>query len=143
MLRRPLGLYGAAYAGLHFLNFVGLDYGFDLPLMWADIAGKRFVLVGFAAFLILLALAVTSSQGWRRRLGKNWRRLHRLIYAAGLLAALHFVWQAKLDLRVPLIYAGVIVLLLILRIPKLADNVRIRGRGARGQQVKQSLIDET
>ena len=142
VLRRLLGLYTFAYASLHFLNFVGLDYGFDFALIWQDIAGKRFVVAGFAAFLILLTLAITSSSGWKKRLGENWKRVQRLIYAAALLGALHFVWQAKADLGVPLIYTGIIVLLLVVRIPKIAKVIRIPGKWMKRQQIDQSLVDE-
>ena len=114
-LRRMLGLYAFMYASLHFLNFVGLDYGFDFALIWEDIAEKRFVLAGFAAFLSLLLMAVTSTKGWVKRLGKNWVRLHWLVYVAAALAATHFLWQVKADFRVPLLY-GVVALLLIVRI---------------------------
>ena len=118
-LRRTLGLYAFAYAGLHLLNFIGLDYGFNFALIKEGITDKPFALVGLAAFLILLPLAVTSTKGWVKRLGNNWPRLHRLLYVAGILAVVHFIWltKSKADLRVPLIYAAVIVLLLIVRIP--------------------------
>ncbi len=123
-----LGIYAFAYASLHLLNFIGLDYGFNFPLLWTDIAGKRFVIAGFAAFLVLLALALTSTEGWKRRLGKNWRRLHRLIYGAALLAVLHFMWQTRADFRLPFIYGGAVVLLLALRIPRIQTLMRLRRR---------------
>ncbi len=116
-IRRTLGLYSLTYASLHFLNFIGLDYRFDFGLIRDDISGKRFVLVGFVAFLCLLPLAVTSTRGWIRRLGRNWERLHRLIYLAAVLAVTHFLWQVKADVREPLIYGAVVALLLIVRIP--------------------------
>jgi sulfoxide reductase heme-binding subunit YedZ len=115
-LRRPLGLYAFLYAGLHFLTFVGLDYGFDLSLLGAAIFDQRYVVVGFAAGLLLLLLALTSTRGWQRRLGRQWKRLHRLAYVAALLAVVHFMWLVK-DVREPLRYAVVVALLLILRIP--------------------------
>ena len=117
--RRTLGLYAFAYAGLHLLNFIGLDYGFNFGLIKEGIAAKPFALVGLAAFIILLPLAVTSTKAWVKRLGNNWPRLHRLLYVAGILAGLHFIWltKSKADLREPLIYGTVIVLLLILRAP--------------------------
>ncbi len=120
-LRRTLGLYAFAYACLHLLNFVGLDYGFNFAWLWADIAEKRYVVAGFGAFLILLALAVTSTRGWQRRLGSNWKRLHRLVYAAGALAVVHYLWQTKLDIRAPLLDVAIIVLLLLLRIPGVSE----------------------
>ncbi|MDO8716832.1 MAG: protein-methionine-sulfoxide reductase heme-binding subunit MsrQ [Dehalococcoidales bacterium] len=118
-LRRTLGLYAFLYAGLHLLNFIGLDYGFNFTLIEEGIAAKPFALVGLAAFLILLPLAVTSTKGWVKRLGNNWPRLHRLLYVAAVLAVLHFIWltKSKADIRVPLVYGAVIALLLILRIP--------------------------
>lgn len=121
LLRRPLGLYAFMYASLHFLNFVGLDYGFDFSLIREDIFEKRYALAGFAAFLILLPLAVTSTKGWMQRLGQNWQRLHRLIYIAALLVVLHFLWQTKADFRQPLIYGAVVVVLLTARIPWLRE----------------------
>jgi sulfoxide reductase heme-binding subunit YedZ len=125
-LRRPLGLYAFVYAGLHFLTFVGLDYGFDLDLIGQAILNQRYVLVGFAAGLLLLLLAITSTKGWQKRLSKNWKRLHRLVYLAGILAILHFLWLVK-DIREPLRYGAVVALLLTVRIPvirRVLNNVR-------------------
>jgi sulfoxide reductase heme-binding subunit YedZ len=116
-LRRILGLYAFFYASLHLLTFVGLDYRFDLALIREDVLEKRFALVGLAAFLSLLPLAMTSTKGWRKRLGCNWERLHWLVYLSGLLAATHFILQAKIDLRQPLLYTVIVVLLLATRIP--------------------------
>lgn len=131
-LRRPLGLYAFLYVCLHFLTFVWLDYGLDLGLIWQELAEKRYVLAGFAAFLILLPLAITSTRGWMRRLGKDWKRLHRLVYVAALLAVLHYVWLVKSDIREPLLYGAVVVLLLVLRMPrvrKAIGRVRTRRKG--------------
>ena len=122
-LRRRLGLYAFLYASLHFLNFIGLDYGFDLGLIWEDFAEKRFIVAGLAAFLSLLLLAGTSTKGWMRRLGKNWGRLHWLAYVAGVLAVTHFWWQVKADFREPLIYGMVLALLLIVRLPVVSKTV--------------------
>jgi sulfoxide reductase heme-binding subunit YedZ len=116
-LRKPLGLYAFMYVCLHFLTFVGLDYGFDWSLLYEAIFEKRYALVGFAAFLILLPLAITSTQGWMRRLGKNWKRLHRWVYLVGILAVVHYVWLVKSDIREPLLYGAAVVLLLCLRLP--------------------------
>ena len=115
-VRRALGLYAFLYAVLHFMTFAGWDYGFDLQLLKPAILDQRFVLAGSAAFLLLLPLAVTSTPGWQKRLGKNWKRLQRLVYLANILAILHFVWLVK-DPREPLRYGGIVALLLILRIP--------------------------
>lgn len=127
-VRRALGVYAFMYAGLHFLVFVGLDYGFDLELLGQAIFDQRYILVGFAAGLILLLLALTSTRGWQRRLRKNWKRLHRLVYVAGVLAVVHFAWLVK-DTRVPLRYGAVLAVLLILRLPPVRRAVsRIRYR---------------
>jgi sulfoxide reductase heme-binding subunit YedZ len=134
-LRKTLGLYAFAYATLHFLTFVGLDYQFDPDLLREAIFKKRYALVGFAAFLTLLPLAVTSTRGWMRRLGKNWKRLHRLIYLAGILVTIHFVWLVKSDIREPLAYGAVIVSLLLFRLtgPRKV-LVKIRQRLAGGHR---------
>jgi sulfoxide reductase heme-binding subunit YedZ len=115
--RRTLGLYAFFYAGLHFSIFLGLDYAFNLSLVWADFAEKRFILVGFLTGLILLVLAVTSFQWWMIRLRKGWKRLHRLVYLAGVLAVLHYLWAVKADIRLPLLAGGILLLLLLLRLP--------------------------
>jgi len=117
MVRRPLGLYAFGYTCLHLLNFIGVDYRFDLALLWPDISQKPYIIVGFVAFLILLALAVTSTAGWMKRLGRNWGRLHAAVYAAALIADLHYWWQLKVNENGPLIYGAIIVVLLLLRLP--------------------------
>lgn len=122
-LRKWLGLYSAFYVGVHFLIFIGIDYRFDISFILADLVAKRYVIVGFLAGLILLPLTLTSTKGWQRRLKKNWKRLHRFVYLAGLLAATHYIWLVKSDIRTPLLYAGVVVMLLILRIPVIRRNV--------------------
>ncbi len=123
-LRRPLGLYAFMYICLHFLTFVGLDYGFDLGLIREAVLEKRFALVGFTAFLILLPLAVTSTRGWMRRLRKNWKRLHRGVYLAAPLAVLHFLWLVKSDIREPLLYGAIVALLLVVRLSRIRRLVR-------------------
>lgn len=133
-VRRPLGLYAFLYASLHFATFVWLDYGLDFDLLWQAIFDQRYVIVGFAAGLLMLALAVTSTRGWQVRMGKNWKRLHRLAYLAGFLAVVHFAWLVK-DIRVPLGYGAVLVGLLVLRLPplrKAASNARhhLKARGS-------------
>ena len=125
-VRRALGLYAFMYIALHFLTFVGWDYGFDLDLLGPAIFDQRFVLAGFAAFLLLLPLAITSTQRWRKRLGKNWKRLQRLVYLINVLAILHLLWLSK-DPGKPLRYGVVVALLLAIRIPavkKVIHNIR-------------------
>jgi sulfoxide reductase heme-binding subunit YedZ len=123
-LRRPLGLYAFLYASLHGLTFVGLDYGFNLGLLLREVLQKRFVQAGILAFLLLLPLAITSTRGWMSRLGRNWKRLHRLVYVAALVAVVHFVWLAKGDIREPLAYGAVVVLLLAVRLPFVRSAIR-------------------
>jgi len=118
---------------LHFLTFAGLDYGFDLRMLWEAVFYQQYVIVGFVAGLILLALAITSTQGWQRRLGKGWKRLQRLVYLANVLAVLHFVWLLK-EPRQALPYVAAVAVLLALRVPVLARAV---GR-ARRRSVKDS-----
>ncbi len=115
--RRPLGLYAFLYALLHFATFIGLDYGFNLAYIWADVGNKRYIFVGAAAFVILLVLAVTSTAGWQRRLGKAWYRLHRWVYLAGGLVVVHYVWAVKSDIRQPLLWGFVVGAGLVLRLP--------------------------
>ena len=116
-VRRALGLYAFLYATLHFLAYAWLDYDWDLHLIGLEITEKLYVLVGFAAFLILIPLVVTSTKGWQRRLKKNWRKLHRWVYLAALLVMLHYVWVQKADIREPIIWTSILVILLALRLP--------------------------
>ena len=119
-LRKWLGIYATFYAGIHFAIFAGLDYGFDLVLLRDAIFEKRYAVVGFASGVILLALAMTSTQGWKKRLGNRWKQLHRLVYLAASLAVVHYLWLAKSNLSEPLLYGVIVVLLLVLRIPPIS-----------------------
>lgn len=135
-LRRPLGLYAFGYATLHLLNFAVVDYGLDPALLSEAIGEKRYVLVGFAAFLLLLPLAITSTKGFQRRLGKHWKQLHRLVYAAALLVIVHYVWLVKADVREPLLYGAIVVGLLALRIPMVRGMLtRVRQSWKHGRAV--------
>ncbi len=116
-VRRTLGLYAFFYVCLHFLTFVWLDYGLDLGLIFDAVAKKRYALVGFTAFLLLLPLAITSTKGWQKRLGKNWKMLHRLVYVAAPLAVVPCGWLDKADIRQPLAFGAVVLLLLLARVP--------------------------
>jgi sulfoxide reductase heme-binding subunit YedZ len=118
-LRRPLGLYAFCYACIHLIIFVYVDYGLDLELLQEAVLEKRYALVGLAAFLMLLPLALTSTRGWMRRLGQRWKKLHRLVYVAAGLAVVHFLWLVKADIREPLIYGAVVATLMLLRLPHL------------------------
>ena len=115
-VRRALGLYAFGYAALHFLVFVGVDYGLDLGLLYDAIFDKPYALVGLAAFLILFSLALTSTRISMQRLGQTWRRLHYGVYVAALLVVVHFVWLVKLDSREPLTYGAIVVALLVARL---------------------------
>lgn len=116
-VRRALGLYAFLYAAIHFGIFIGLDYGFDLRLVALELAEKRYILVGAAALLILLPLAITSTKGWQRRLGKGWKKLHRWVYLAGVLVIFHYIWVQKADIGQPLVWGAMVGILLLLRTP--------------------------
>jgi sulfoxide reductase heme-binding subunit YedZ len=130
VVRKWAGLYGALYALLHLLIFVGWDYGFQLELIWLDVREKPFIWAGLLSLSILILLAVTSSRWAMRRLGQRWKRLHRLVYLADLLAVLHFLLLVKADLRRPLAYAAIVGALLVVRIPFVRDML---GRTAKAQ----------
>jgi sulfoxide reductase heme-binding subunit YedZ len=115
--RRLLGLTAFAYGSLHLLAYVGLDQFFDLPILLQDLTKRPFIYVGLLGWLCLLLLAVTSTRGWVRRLGRNWTRLHRLVYLAATAGAIHFWWSVKKDIREPAVYAGVLLVLLAARLP--------------------------
>ena len=116
-VRRMLGLFAFFYASVHLSTYVGIDQGLDLGSIGKDIVKRRFVTVGFAAWCCLLPLAVTSTQGWVKRLGfRRWKALHRLAYLAGVLAIFHFAWRFKTALLEPLLAGTVLFLLLALRL---------------------------
>jgi sulfoxide reductase heme-binding subunit YedZ len=116
-LRRMLGLFAFFYASLHFLLYAGVDQGFAWSAIVTDIAKRPFITVGFLALLILIPLAATSPMRIRRMLGPlRWQRLHRLVYLAGILASVHFIWRVKRDLSQPLMYAAVLAVLLFVRL---------------------------
>jgi len=116
-LRRMLGLFAFFYAFLHLSAYLGLDLFFDWAALGHDIVKRRFITVGMASVVLLLPLAVTSTQGMIRRLGgPRWRRLHRLVYLAGPLAVLHYFWMVKRDVTEPLIYGALLALMLALRL---------------------------
>ncbi|SDV51333.1 protein-methionine-sulfoxide reductase heme-binding subunit MsrQ [Chitinasiproducens palmae] len=121
-LRRMLGLFSFFYAALHFLTYVWLDQFFDVAAIARDIAQRPFILVGFAAFVLLVILATTSPKAAVRRLGRRWQLLHRTIYAAAGLAILHFWWMkaGKHDLAQPQLYAVIVIVLLLARLLWLA-----------------------
>ena len=116
-VRRMLGLFAFFYASLHLTTYVAVDQGLDLASIGKDIVKRRFVTVGFAAWCCLLPLAVTSTQGWVKRLGfRRWKLLHRLAYVAAGLAILHFTWRFKTALLEPLVAAATLFVLLAIRL---------------------------
>ena len=116
-VRRELGLFAFFYASLHFLTYLVLDQFFDWSAIVADIAKRPFITVGFTAFVLLIPVALTSTNGWVKRLGfRRWERIHRLVYAAGMLAAVHFIWRVKIDVSQPLTYAFILAVLLGVRV---------------------------
>jgi sulfoxide reductase heme-binding subunit YedZ len=124
--RRLVGLFAFFYATLHFLTYVVLDQFFAFEYIVEDVIERPFITVGFVAWLILLALAVTSTRGWIRKLGRRWRKLHRFLYVAAGLGSLHYLWKVKADTREPLLFIVVLAVLLMLRGP-------IRKRPRRGR----------
>jgi methionine sulfoxide reductase heme-binding subunit len=116
-VRREIGLFAFFYGVLHFTTYIWLDKFFDLHEMIKDVYKRPFITAGFTAFVLLIPLAVTSTAGWIRRLGgKNWQRLHRLIYVSAIVGVIHYIWLVKADVRKPLQYAFVLSILLLYRI---------------------------
>ncbi len=120
-----LGLFAFAYVTLHFLNYLVLDQTFDIAGIIEDIVERPFITIGFSALLMLIPLAITSTNGWRRKLGLRWRILHRLVYVIGIFACWHFYWQVKKDISEPMIYIGILTLLLGLRLWKRYGRIRV------------------
>ena len=115
-IRRMLGLFVFFYASLHLLTYVGIDYRFSLQPIFDDVVKKKYIFVGFAAWILLIPLTITSSQKMMFLLKKNWKKLHRLIYVIAILGSLHFIWLSKTIYFKPLIYFVLITVLLVLRI---------------------------
>jgi methionine sulfoxide reductase heme-binding subunit len=114
--RRMLGLFAFFYATLHFTAYWAFDLGFAFGAMVADVVKRPFITMGFAAFLLLIPLALTSTKGWIRRLGKRWALLHRLVYIAAIFAIVHFAWKVKVFTGDPVIYAAILTALLGFRV---------------------------
>lgn len=114
-IRRPLGLFAFFWASVHLAIYLGLDQLFGWAFILEDVAERPFITVGFAAWLILLPLAVTSTRKWVRRLGKRWGRLHRAVYLAAGLGLIHYYWKVRADSGEPLVFAAVFVALMALR----------------------------
>jgi sulfoxide reductase heme-binding subunit YedZ len=128
-IRRMLGLFTFFYALLHFTTYFALDQFFDLGAIYEDVVRRKFITIGFAGFLLLIPLAVTSTDRAVRRLGfRRWKRLHRLVYVVAGLGLIHFIWRVKADLRTPLTFTAIILGLMAVR---LAAWVRSRRRARR------------
>lgn len=126
--RRMIGLFAFAYAALHFLTYALLDQTLDLPAIVEDIVKRPFIAVGFAAFVLLVPLALTSNNRAVRRLGfVRWQRWHRLVYVSAVLGVVHFIWRVKADLREPLLFAAALAVLLGIRV---VDRALRRARPA-------------
>lgn len=115
--RRMLGLFAFFYGCLHLTTWLWLDKFFDLPEMWADVVKRRFITAGMLGFSLMIPLALTSTTGWIRRIGgKNWQRLHRLVYASAAAGVVHYYWLVKSDVRKPVMYGGILAVLLTWRL---------------------------
>jgi sulfoxide reductase heme-binding subunit YedZ len=136
-IRRLIGLTAFWYACLHLTTYLVFDQMLDVGEIAKDIQKHPWVLVGFAGFLCLVPLAITSTNGWVRRLGgKRWQRLHRLVYVAAIAGVLHYLWLVKKDTTYPLIYGAVLAVLLLYRVWWSADRVRARRAPASAARAK-------
>lgn len=115
-LRRMFGLFAFFYILLHFGVYAGLDQRFNLQAIFEDVLERPYITLGMTGLLLLIPLAITSTNGWMRRLGRRWQKLHRLVYVIAILGVWHFFWQVKLDIREPLIYIGILAILLGFRV---------------------------
>ena len=137
-VRRMLGLWAFSYAFAHlamYLVFNQLCYSYEtcqIAAVWDDVAKRKFILAGMLAFGLMLLLALTSTRGWIRRLGRNWGRLHRLVYVAGVAAIVHFIWKEKADYSEPLRWGSALLILLAVRV-FFAVRKRVAARSVRSQ----------
>jgi sulfoxide reductase heme-binding subunit YedZ len=129
-LRRMLGLFAFSYALLHFATYMVLDLFFDFAAIAKDIFKRPYITVGFTAFALLIPLAVTSTSGMIRRLGKRWQQLHRLVYVVAIAAVIHFYWLVKADIRRPVMYGSVLAFLL---------GYRLLSKWCSGESVKMAM----
>ncbi len=129
--RRMLGLFAFFYGTLHMLTYLWLDQFFNVDSILKDVVKRPFITAGATAFLSMLPLALTSTTGWIRRLGgRRWQRLHRLVYLAGAAAVIHYYWLVKSDVRLPLLYAGILCVLLGWRVARAVWKRKPRPRMA-------------
>jgi sulfoxide reductase heme-binding subunit YedZ len=135
-LRRSLGVYGFCHLTLHFLSYAWFSNGFDWALIWRDLGERRAMSAGLLALALLLPLALTSTNGWQKRLGRRWKKLHRLVYFAVPLSLLHYFWLERDIKDWVLMYAGFVVILFAIRIPIIRQSV------ARWRQRLQTEVTE-
>ena len=114
--RRMLGLFAFLYVSVHFAIYIGIDQFFAFDLILKDIVKRPFITMGFTAFVLMIPLAITSTKGWIRRLGRRWQMLHRLIYISAIAAAVHYLWKVKVMIGSPVYYAAIIAILLGFRV---------------------------
>jgi sulfoxide reductase heme-binding subunit YedZ len=136
-IRRMLGLFAFFYAALHFSTYLVLDHFFDWNAILKDITKRPYVTAGFTGFMLMVPLAITSTAGMIRRLGKRWQQLHRLVYVAAIAAVVHFYWLVKADIRRPAQYGGVLALLLGYRLALMLKPVS-RSAGKIKRQIQDS-----
>jgi len=121
--RRMIGLFAFFYGALHFMTYFVLDLSFMFDGLWEDVVKRPYITVGFTAFVLMLPLAITSTQGWIRRMGgKKWNLLHKLVYVSAVLGVLHYVWKVKVDEPTPYIYGAIVAVLLAARVWKWAQK---------------------
>jgi sulfoxide reductase heme-binding subunit YedZ len=131
-LRRMLGVFAFSYALAHFLIYLGPFRSFSWPEITKDLTRRPYIIIGFSALLLLLPLAITSTNGMMRRLRRRWQTLHRLIYLIGILGVWHFWWQVKKDIHLPLTYAAMLAVLLLWRLWKQRPSLGLRAITASG-----------
>jgi sulfoxide reductase heme-binding subunit YedZ len=130
--RRMLGLFAFFYGCLHFAIYLWLDKVFDWQEIWKDIYKRPFITAGFTAFALMVPLAITSTKGWVRRLGgKRWALLHRLVYVSGVAAVVHYYWLVKSDIREPLLYGVILMILLMYRARPILARAFVRNPATR------------
>lgn len=123
LARRPLGLYAFTFIAIHLVTYALFDSGLDWGIVLRDLGERRAMSIGFISFVLLIPLALTSTQGWQRRLGRRWRALHRLIYLAAPLAVLHVLWLERDFLDVAIAYTVAVAVLLLMRLPPVRQSL--------------------
>ncbi len=142
-IRRMLGLFAFFYALLHFAIYLGLDQEFDFGGLAKDIAKRPYITIGFLALVLLIPLAVTSTNRMMRRLGKRWQTLHRLVYVIAILGVWHYYWQVKRDVREPLVYAAILAVLLGYRVVRRMRARRLAQRAPTSTSVSATAPERT